>query len=82
MQDAVITQRNGRYVLPVKSDERGRVKGIVHDQSASGQTLFIEPLPIVEAGNRIRGLEAEERHEVERILRDAEQPRRDPPRRA
>jgi len=70
LQDAVITQRNGRYVLPVKSDERGRVKGIVHDQSASGQTLFIEPLPIVEAGNRIRGLEAEERHEVERILRE------------
>jgi DNA mismatch repair protein MutS2 len=70
LQDAVITQRNGRYVLPVKSDERGRVKGIVHDQSASGQTLFIEPLPIVEAGNRIRGLESEERHEVERILRE------------
>ena len=70
LQDAVITQRNGRYVLPVRADERGRVKGIVHDQSASGQTLFIEPLPIVEAGNRIRGLEAEERHEVERILRE------------
>ena len=70
LQDSVITQRNGRYVLPVKSDERGKVKGIVHDQSASGQTLFIEPLPIVEAGNRIRGLEAEERHEVERILRE------------
>ena len=70
LQDAVITQRNGRYVLPVKADERGRVKGIVHDQSASGQTLFIEPLPIVEAGNRIRGLEVEERHEVERILRE------------
>jgi DNA mismatch repair protein MutS2 len=70
LQDAVITQRNGRYVLPVRADERGRVKGIVHDQSASGQTLFIEPLPIVEAGNRIRGLEAEERHEIERILRE------------
>ena len=49
---------------------RHRVKGIVHDQSASGATLFIEPLPIVEAGNRIRELEAEERHEVERILRE------------
>ncbi len=70
LQDAVITQRNGRYVLPVKSDERGRVKGIVHDQSASGQTLFVEPLPIVEAGNRIRGLEVEEQHEIERILRE------------
>jgi len=70
LQDAVITQRNGRYVLPVKSDERNKVRGIVHDQSASGQTLFIEPLPIVEAGNKIRGLEAEERHEVERILRE------------
>ena len=82
LQDAVITQRNGRYVLPVKSDERGRVKGIVHDQSASGQTLFIEPLPIVEAGNRIRGLEAEERHEVERILRELSNRVAHPPRRA
>ncbi|MCC6177761.1 MAG: endonuclease MutS2 [Chloroflexi bacterium] len=70
LTDAVITQRNGRYVLPVRADERNRVRGIVHDQSASGQTLFIEPMPIVEAGNRVRQLEAEERHEVERILRD------------
>ncbi len=69
LQDAVITQRNGRYVLPVRADSKGRVKGIVHDQSASGQTLFVEPLVIVEAGNRVRQLEAEERHEVERILR-------------
>jgi DNA mismatch repair protein MutS2 len=69
LQDAVITQRNGRYVLPVRADSKGKVKGIVHDQSASGQTLFVEPLAIVEAGNRVRQLEAEERHEVERILR-------------
>ncbi|MGE3271111.1 MAG: endonuclease MutS2 [Chloroflexota bacterium] len=70
LTDAVITQRNGRYVLPVRAGDRGQVRGIVHDQSASGQTLFIEPMPIVEAGNRIRGLESEERHEVERILRE------------
>ena len=69
LQDAVITQRNGRYVLPIRAEERGRVNGIVHDQSASGATLFVEPLPIVEAGNRVRQLEAEEEHEVERILR-------------
>jgi DNA mismatch repair protein MutS2 len=69
LQDAVITQRNGRYVLPIRAEYRNRVKGIVHDQSASGATLFVEPLPIVEAGNRVRELEAQERHEVERILR-------------
>ncbi|MFN8522648.1 MAG: endonuclease MutS2 [Chloroflexota bacterium] len=69
LQDPVVTQRNGRYVVPVKAEYRGRLKGIVHDQSASGATLFVEPLPIVEAGNRVRELEAAEAHEVERILR-------------
>ncbi len=69
LQDAVITQRSGRYVLPIRAEFKNRVKGIVHDQSASGATLFVEPLPIVEAGNQVRQLEAEEQHEIERILR-------------
>jgi DNA mismatch repair protein MutS2 len=68
LTEPVLTQRNGRYVIPVRAEFRGRVKGIVHDQSASGATVFVEPLEIVEAGNRIRQLEVEEQHEVERIL--------------
>ena len=66
--DMSITMRNGRYVIPVRREGRGSVSGIVHDTSASGGTLFIEPPAAVEFGNRIRELEAEEREEVERIL--------------
>jgi DNA mismatch repair protein MutS2 len=53
LQEPIITLRNGRYVVPVRSDARGRVKGIVHDQSGSGQTLFVEPLIAVELGQRV-----------------------------
>jgi len=70
LQEGLITQRSGRYVLPVRAEARSQVRGIVHDQSSSGATLFVEPLVIVEMNNRIRELEAEERHEVERILRE------------
>ncbi|HEX3244096.1 MAG TPA: endonuclease MutS2, partial [Chloroflexota bacterium] len=70
LQDGIVTQRNGRYVLPVRSDMRTRVRGIVHDQSSSGATVFIEPLDLVDVGNRVRELELEERDEVERILRE------------
>ena len=66
--DMSVTMRNGRYVVPVRREGRSAVGGIVHDTSASGGTLFVEPPAAVEFGNRIRELEAEEREEVERIL--------------
>ena len=69
LQEALITQRGGRYVIPVKAEYKGRVQGIVHDQSASGATLFIEPLAIVDLGNQWRELQLDEQREVERILR-------------
>jgi len=68
LQDPIVTQRGGRYVVPVKAEYRAAVKGIVHDQSASGQTVFIEPLEIMEANNALREAELAERLEVERIL--------------
>jgi DNA mismatch repair protein MutS2 len=66
--DMSVTVRNGRYVIPIRREARGAVGGIVHDQSSTGGTLFVEPPAAIEAGNRIRELEAEERQEVERIL--------------
>src|SRR5579859_1775393 len=69
VQDPVVTQRAGRYVIPIRAESRGQVPGIVHDQSASGATLFVEPLAVVEMGNRWRSLILEEQREVERILR-------------
>ena len=69
VQDPVVTQRNGRYVIPIRAESRGQVPGIVHDQSASGATLFVEPLAVVDMANRWRTLILEEEREVERILR-------------
>ena len=69
LQDPVIVTRQGRWCLPVRSDHRSAVPGIVHDASASGATLFVEPQAVVELANRLRELEAAEREEVERILR-------------
>ncbi|HEY2849743.1 MAG TPA: hypothetical protein VGI97_07690, partial [Gemmatimonadaceae bacterium] len=68
VDDASVTMRNGRYVIPVRREGRGAVGGIVHDSSASGSTVFVEPPAAVEASNRIRELEAEELRETERIL--------------
>ena len=68
IQDAIVTLRNGRYVIPVKAEFAGEFPGIVHDTSATGQTLFIEPLETLETNNRVRALRAQEEHEVARIL--------------
>ncbi|MEJ7748530.1 MAG: Smr/MutS family protein, partial [Candidatus Limnocylindrales bacterium] len=68
LQDPIVTLRNGRYVVPVKAEARARVKGIVHDASGSGQTLFIEPLVAVELGNAWRVAQAAEAEEIGRIL--------------
>ncbi len=68
--DEVVTERSGRFVIPVKSDHRGRVAGIVHDFSASRQTAFVEPAPFVHRNNHIQETAAREREEVVRILRD------------
>ncbi|HEY5519829.1 MAG TPA: endonuclease MutS2 [Candidatus Limnocylindrales bacterium] len=68
LQEPLVTLRNGRYVVPVRADSRGRVKGIVHDQSGSGQTLFIEPLVVVELGNTWREAQLKAQAEEERIL--------------
>jgi DNA mismatch repair protein MutS2 len=70
LQEPIITLRDGRYVVPVKSDFKGQLRGVVHDQSNSGATLFVEPLAVVDLGNEWRQLQMEEAQEIERILRE------------
>ena len=70
LQDAVVTQRNGRFCIPVKAEHRSQVPGMIHDQSSTGSTLFIEPMAIVKLNNDLRELEIREEKEIEKILAD------------
>ena len=70
LQDPIVTQRSGRYVIPLRADAKGRIKGIVHDHSGSGATLWVEPLATVELNNEYRGLQLREQEEINRILRE------------
>ena len=68
LQENIITMRDGRYVVPVKAEHRGKVPGLIHSTSATGQTIFVEPMAVVEANNDIRLLESREQEEIERII--------------
>ena len=68
LQENIVTTRNGRYVIPVKAECKNEVKGLIHDTSSSGATIFVEPVAVVEANNELRVLESKEQHEIDKIL--------------
>ena len=68
LQENLVTMRNGRYVIPVKAEHKNEMKGLIHDTSSSGATIFVEPMAIVDANNELRMLQSREEHEIEKIL--------------
>ena len=68
LQENIVTTRNGRYVIPVRAECKNEIKGLIHDTSSSGATIFVEPIPVVEANNELRMLQSREEHEIEKIM--------------